>query len=289
MGVIMRGNKNTEVLLQMLILLSISLFLMYLLVTNKINYYVHPRYRLGVWVCGIMLFLFGIKLTAELKKGRHNSNCKKYMVYFLPLVLAILFPVAEGGNADKVMAKPANTLVEGANNKSNQIGAATSDSITGNTLEESSLDDYDYLFNEDGTTKEPQDKSLKYTGDMVNGAIPISEDYFASWYYDLFDYLPDFKGKRYQFLAQVYSMEGLGDNEFLAGRYIMVCCATDLTGYGIVCKSDMRKDLKEDDWILVTATIDEYDYEGTIIPFLADPVIEKAEAPADEYVYYNFY
>lgn len=285
----MRGNKNTEVLLQMIILFSISLFLIFLLVSNKINYYVHPRYRLGIWACAVMLFLIGFKLITELRKGRHNSNSKKYAIYFLPITLAILFPVIEGGNAEKVIAKPTNSsALEGVNNLANQIGDTTSD-ITEASSDEYTEDDYDYLFNDDGTTKEPEDKSLKYTASLVNGAIPIDDEHFASWYYDLFDYLEDFKGKRYQFLAQVYSMEGLGEKEFLAGRYIMVCCATDLTGYGIVCKSDMRGDLKEDDWILVTATIDEYNYDGTIIPFLADPVIEKADAPADEYVYYNFY
>lgn len=285
----MRGNKNTEVLLQMIILFSISLFLIFLLVSNKINYYVHPRYRSGIWACAVMLFLIGFKLITELRKGRHNSNSKKYAIYFLPIALAILFPVIEGGNAEKVIAKPTNSsALEGVNNLASQIGDTTSD-ITEASSDEYTEDDYDYLFNDDGTTKEPEDKSLKYTASLVNGAIPIDDEHFASWYYDLFDYLEDFKGKRYQFLAQVYSMEGLGEKEFLAGRYIMVCCATDLTGYGIVCKSDMRGDLKEDDWILVTATIDEYNYDGTIIPFLADPVIEKADAPADEYVYYNFY
>jgi putative membrane protein len=239
-----------------------------------------------------MLFLFAIKLISELRKGRHNSSSRKYAIYFLPLALAILFPVVEGGNADKVIAKSTTpTSIDGVNNLSEQINDTSRDTITDSIAGEyNSTEEYDYLFDDEGVSyEEPDDKSLKYPTNMVDGAIKIDDEYYSSWYYDLFDYLEDFKGKRYQFLAQVYSMEGLGENEFLAGRYIMVCCATDLTGYGIVCKSDMLKELKEDDWILVTATIDEYDYEGTKIPFLADPVIEKAEAPSDEYVYYNFY
>lgn len=288
----MRGNKNTEVLLQMIILLCMSLFLIYQLITNKINYYVHPRYRLGIWGCAVILFIFAIKLMFELKKGRHNSNSRKYAIYFLPLALALLFPVVEGGNADKVIAKSTTPSTIGdVSNLAEQIEDTGTDLSTDpNNNGNDSTEEYDYLFDEEGTGyEEPEDKSLKYPTDMVDGAIRIDDEYFSGWYYDLFDYLEDFKGKRYQFLAQVYSMEGLEEDEFLAGRYIMVCCATDLTGYGIVCKSDMRKELKEDQWILITATIDEYDYEGTKIPFLADPVIEEAEAPEEEYVYYNFY
>ncbi|MFV0344553.1 MAG: TIGR03943 family putative permease subunit [Anaerocolumna sp.] len=285
----MRGNKNIEVLIQMIILVSIALFLTFLLVTNKINYYVHPRYRLGIWACAVTLFLLAFRLIFELRKGRHNSNSRKYAIYMIPLVFAIVFPVVEGGNANKVIAESANSSVlDEITNLEDKTESSLGDSEDENALNDSV--EYDYLFDEDGSTyEEPEDKSLKYPTEMIDGVISISEEYFASWYYDLYDYLEDFKGKRYQFLAQVYSMEGLGEDEFLAGRYIMVCCATDLTGYGIVCKSDFREELKEDQWILVTATIDEYDYNGTKIPYLADPVIEKAEAPADEYVYYNFY
>lgn len=286
----MRGNKNIEVLLQMIILLSISLFLIFLLVTNKINYYVHPRYRIGILICAVMLFIIGVKLITELKKGRHNSNSKKYAIYFLPLAFAMLFPVVEGGNADKVIAKTTKpSSIVGINDVTDKNKESKQNSDVAENETDSS-DDYEYLFNEDGVAnQEPKDKSLKYKGEVVDGAITIDDEHFASWYYDLFDYLDDFKGKRYKFLAQVYSMDGLEKDEFLAGRYIMVCCATDLTGYGIVTKSDMRKDLKENQWIWITATIDENDHSDTKIPFLKDPVIEKAQAPKDEYVYYNFY
>lgn len=278
----MRGNKNTEVFLQMIILLSMSLFLIFQLVTGKINYYVHPRYRIGIWTCAVVLLLFAIKLVTEVRKGRHNSNSRKYTIYFLPIGLALLFPVVEGGNADKVIAQSIQpSYIENENISQNIDNTANDIADT--------VNNEDYPEQIDLSKEEPADRSLKYADDVAGGVIRIDDEYYSSWYYDLFDYLEDFKGKRYQFLAQVYSMEGLGEDEFLAGRYIMVCCATDLTGYGIICKSDMRKELKEDEWILITATIDEYEYEGTLVPFLSDPVIERTQAPKEEYVYYNFY
>lgn len=278
----MRGNRNTECFLQLIILFSISLFLIYLLVTGQINYYVHPRYHMGIWVCSVVLFVFAIKLVTELKYKRHNSNNRRYVIYFIPITFVLLFPVIGGGTADKVIAQSSSVTKKGN----------TVESIDGSAIETEQQifsDDENIYSEKEITLDEPEDKSKKYPSEMINGAIRIEDEYFASWYYDLYDYLDDFKGKRYQFLAQVYSMEGLGDGEFLAGRYIMVCCASDLTGYGLICKSDMLSELDEDDWILVTATIDEYEYNGAKVPFLANPVIEKAQAPVDEYVYYNFY
>jgi putative membrane protein len=139
----------------------------------------------------------------------------------------------------------------------------------------------------DSTTRE--DTSEKYNGKTVKGATVIEDDYFASWYYDLYDYLDDFTGKRYQFLAQVYTLDDSKENQFLAGRYVMVCCAADVTGYGIICESNKRKELKDDEWITVTATIGKYEYNGTEVPILKNAVITKAEAPKDIYAYYNFY
>ncbi|MGB8452566.1 MAG: hypothetical protein WCD89_09545 [Anaerocolumna sp.] len=54
-----------------------------------------------------------------------------------------------------------------------------------------------------------------------------------------------------------------------------------------MCESDMRSELKEDQWITVTATISKCIYEGSEVPLLKDAVIKKTKAPKDEYIYYN--
>jgi putative membrane protein len=133
------------------------------------------------------------------------------------------------------------------------------------------------------------DVSEIYSKKEIDGSYIIEDASFANWYMDLYDHLDDFVGKRYQFLAQVYSMEGLEENQFLAGRYFMVCCAVDLTGYGIICESELRSELKEDQWITITATITKSEYDGTEIPVLKDAIINEAEAPKDEYIFYNNY
>lgn len=121
----------------------------------------------------------------------------------------------------------------------------------------------------------------------LNGSYIIKDDIFADWYLDLYNHLDNFVGERYQFLAQVYSMDGLKDNQFLVGRNFMICCAVDLMQYGIICESDRRSELKDNQWITVTATISKYNYEGSKVPVLKDVIIKKAKKPKVEYIYYN--
>ncbi|HEX3021676.1 MAG TPA: hypothetical protein VHP81_04705, partial [Lachnospiraceae bacterium] len=113
------------------------------------------------------------------------------------------------------------------------------------------------------------------------------DDIFSDWFFDVHDNLDAFLGKRYQYLAQVFSIDGLEENQFLAGRSFMVCCAADLEGYGILCESDIRSEFKDEDWIMVTGTLDQYEYEGSMLPKLINITIEKAKAPEVEYIYYN--
>ena len=92
--------------------------------------------------------------------------------------------------------------------------------------------------------------SEKYAQYEVDGVIVINDDIFADWYCDVYDNLDEFVGKKCQYLAQVYSMEDFEENQFLAGRYFMVCCAADLVGYGIfglidaIDKFDTKKEVK---------------------------------------------
>ena len=131
--------------------------------------------------------------------------------------------------------------------------------------------------------------SEKYAQYEVDGVMVINDDIFADWYCDVYDNLDEFVGKKCQYLAQVYSMEDFEENQFLAGRYFMVCCAADLVGYGIVCETDIRSELKDEEWITVTGTISEYEYNGYMVPLLTDVTITEGEAPDVEYIYYNNY
>lgn len=128
----------------------------------------------------------------------------------------------------------------------------------------------------------------KYNKYEEDGVLVINDDIFAEWYNDVYTDVGAFKGKKCRYLAQVFSMDDFTDTQFLAGRYFMVCCAADLVGYGIICESDIRSQLKDEEWIVVEGTIQEYEYGGYKVPIITDVTISETEAPEIEYVYFNY-
>jgi len=288
----MKGNKNIDNICKIVILLALTGLLLYELISGKIYYYVHPRYLPGLWLSVVVLLVFAISLLMERKRGRHNSSVSQYGLYAVPIVLALLFPVIQGGNGNIAIAQ--SSIGRDANNKSaGQELSDEEDSSTDAEVTEADTNDTEEGIDSFGNTEivqpaEPEDKSQKYAVKAENGAVLISDEEYAAWYYDLYDYLEDFKGKRYQFTAQVFPLEGLKENQFLAGRYIMTCCAVDLTGYGLISESDLAGGFKENEWLTVTGTIGEYEYNGMKVPYLTDIEVEKATAPKEEYVYYYY-
>lgn len=288
----MKGNKNIDNICKIVILLALTGLLLYELISGKIYYYVHPRYLPGLWLSVVVLLVFAISLLMERKRGRHNSSVSQYGLYAVPIVLALLFPVIQGGNGNIAIAQ--SSIGRDTNNTSaGQELSEEEDSSTDAEVTEADTNDAEEEIDSFGNTEivqpaEPEDKSQKYAVKAENGAVLISDEEYAAWYYDLYDYLDDFKGKRYQFTAQVFPLEGLKENQFLAGRYIMTCCAVDLTGYGLISESDLAGGLKENEWLTVTGTIGEYEYNGMKVPYLTDIEVEKATAPKEEYVYYYY-
>lgn len=284
-------KKNIEAIIQILILIITACLLIYAMLTNKVTYYVHPRFYFGIWFSIVVLIIFAVSMASNIKKARHNVNVFHYIVFVIPLSVALIFPAAGVNGKDMSMA---NTVTSSIEQKDTVTDKNTvDDSIPDDTIEDdTNTNDYseDSGVDTNESSKELHyDVSEKYTQYEVGGTMIISDDIFAEWFGDVYDNLDDFVGMKCQYLAQVYSMDGLEENQFLAGRYFMVCCAADLVGYGIVCQSDNGSELNDDEWITVTGTIDKYDFDGDTVPILTDVSITKAEAPAIEYIYYNNY
>lgn len=284
----MGRKKNTEAIIQFIILICIACLLLFAMLSGNVTYYIHPRFYIGILFSIVILMLFALSLMPKFKKARHNVNVRHYVIFAIPLVTGILFPV---------------TGVSGNNMTMSGSNAVSADNKNSNYEEDTAVN-YDYTNDtddsgdtsgtlQDGTQTSPErgnevaeDVSEKYTKYETDGVMMISDDVFAAWYMDVYDHVDDFEGEKCQYLAQVYSMDDFKDNQFLAGRNFMVCCAADLVGYGILCESDMRSELTDEEWITVTGTIAKYEYNGYTVPMLTDVTITKAEAPADEYIYY---
>ncbi len=295
----MGRKKNIEAIVQILILIAISCLLIDAMISKKVNYYVHPRFYLGIWISIVILILFAISLISKVKKARHNVNVRHYMIFAIPLVAALLFPATGVNSKDMTLKNSDITALNSEENIDNKTDTASTDSKIYNeenvineeasTAEADETDSTQEIQDANTPEEETSDISEKYTQYEKNGVMVINDDIFAEWYNDVYDHLDSFKGKKCKYLAQVYSMDDFKENQFLAGRYFMVCCAADLVGYGITCETDIRNELKDEEWITVEGTINEYQYNGYMVPLLTDVTITKEEAPDVTYIYYNNY
>lgn len=284
----MDRKKNTEAIIQFIILICIAFLLLFAMLSGNVTYYIHPRFYIGIWFSIIILILFALSLISKIKKARHNVNARHYIIFAIPLVASILFPVT-GVSGNNMTMSVSNTSSLANENSNYEEDTAVNYDYTNDTddTENSSetLQDSTQVSTEQ-ENEVTEDVSEKYTEYEKDGVMIISDDIFAAWYCDVYDNVDAFTGKKCQYLAQVYSMDDFKDNQFLAGRNFMVCCAADLVGYGILCESDIRSELIDEEWITVTGTIEKYEYNGNFVPMLTDVTITKAEAPDDEYIYY---
>lgn len=280
-------KPDFEKIIQFVILIITVILLIIGLISGKINKYVHPRFNIGLWISIIILVIFVVSIISDRRKAGHNISYQHYLVYLVPLVFAIAFQPAVISKTDVVLAD----VSEASSDKQ------TETEPTGEA-QYSSVDEYlqdTQNQQEVSVTPEGQEKTDKadasepYKTTETDGYYVINDDVFADWFMDLYDHTEDFVGEKYQFLAQVFPMEGLKENQFLAGRDFMVCCAADLVGYGLICESDRKSELEENQWIIVKATIGEGEYEGSKVPKLINAEIEKTKAPKVEYIYYNSY
>ena len=97
-----------------------------------------------------------------------------------------------------------------------------------------------------------------------------------------------------KFLAQVCQTNRAGKDSFVPGRFAMTCCVQDIQFVGFPCKYTEYKNLKQRDWITVTAKVNlKYHpiYKGqtpdSVGPVLTAINVEPAAAPRDDVVTFS--
>ncbi len=141
------------------------------------------------------------------------------------------------------------------------------------------------IMDEDGNTKKAFEDPLPY--DITKDIIKIASEDYGRWYIDTFENPERYRGKKVEFDAIVTLSKKLPKGSFIAGRYAMTCCASDVQLYGHLCQSTLGLKLKNKTWVHIVARF-EYEYskeyqedEGVlypidikIIPPLKDPILD---------------
>lgn len=124
--------------------------------------------------------------------------------------------------------------------------------------------------------------------DMDADIIEIKDEDFGIFYIDASDNPEKYIGKTVKYKGQVYCPPQYKGKAFVPGRFAMTCCVDDITFLGFKCVSMETPNLKDREWVTITAKIKcefykEFGGEG---PVLYAQKIEKTEKPEEEVVYF---
>lgn len=92
--------------------------------------------------------------------------------------------------------------------------------------------------------------------DINSDPIVIEDKDYAIWYRDMSEEMGKYNGKRVKFKGIVAKNGDMPKGSFIIGRHVMTCCADDITYSGIVCDYSLAENLKQRDWLIITAKID---------------------------------
>lgn len=142
-----------------------------------------------------------------------------------------------------------------------------------------------YLEYEDGTTED------YYTGDecafdLDQEIIDIPDDDFGVFYVDAMDHPDRYDGKTVHLkmvMCHIAKYPGFA----APGRFVMNCCAEDITFFGMIAKGDGMDAFQTRDWVEITAVMGTTSHElygDSIGPLLNIQSIRACEKPENEVV-----
>lgn len=125
--------------------------------------------------------------------------------------------------------------------------------------------------------------------DLEAAVIDLLPEDYGIWFVDAMDNPEKYIGKTVRFQGRVMKPRGMGSKFFIPGRTAMTCCDEDTTFLGYVCRSENGKELKEGQWVEITAKIafeERMEYQGEGIVLYAESA-QPCEPLAEEMVYFN--
>lgn len=106
--------------------------------------------------------------------------------------------------------------------------------------------------------------------DWEGNEITLNDDDYPAFYVDTFEHKERYDGKIIDFDCVAVKSKILAKHQFIAGRFIMNCCANDIQLYGFLVDGDLGKSFKDRTTIHVKAKIkyvwsQEYEEEELVL------------------------
>jgi uncharacterized repeat protein (TIGR03943 family) len=286
------------------ILTGFAMYILYLVKSDNILYYIAPRMiiyiklsAIGFYVIAVyQVFLainsfFGKQVDCDCDHPPSRSwirNTAAYSLFILPLLLGFMLPDSAMGSAlaakRGVNLNSSRSIVNTSNNPS--VSPITTPLPNASINKDNATDaQLKTLFKADKYDEGFAQLGMKlYKKDLIQ----VKEEGFIEILSSLDLFMNNFIGKKVEISGFIYREEEMKDNQFVVARFSISCCTADGSPFGMMVQSDQSQKFAKDTWVKVTGTIGKTIYHGNEIMTLNAERIEKTKASKTQYVYPNY-
>ncbi len=120
--------------------------------------------------------------------------------------------------------------------------------------------------------------------DLEAPIVQIGDEDYALWYRDMSEEPKKYEGKTVRFKCRALVRRKLPNQTFVVGRHVMTCCVEDIQFAGMVCQWEKAETVRDDSWMILTATIHfkfnrAYGKKGPVLSYIDS---EPCEAPKQD-------
>ena len=119
--------------------------------------------------------------------------------------------------------------------------------------------------------------------DIEAPVVNIEDRDYAIWYRDMSEETKKYNGKTVRFKGRCLVRKNVPKGSFIIGRHIMTCCVEDIQFAGIICNWDKADTVRDDEWVILTATLENKFHRayGRKGPVLTVQSMEETEKPEE--------
>lgn len=264
------------VVAKILLLLGFSVFFFVIVVTGRVNLYVHPRVRPFLVMASVVMALTALLMLPQvISRHVHRRPMWPLLFFAVPLLLAIAIPPQAMGS-DSVNTQDLLSI--------GQSGASTGDAAQQKATEVPAAE----ATPEARATASASDDRLNTDAptDAADDTIIVTSENFYETLSLIYADTDSYLGRRIDLVGFVFfDPIYFTDTQFVPARMLMTCCTADMVAVGLLCEYDKASSLKEDSWVEVVGTIGQTESMGETVPCILAESVTKTDVPDVEYIY----
>jgi putative membrane protein len=245
-----------------IILLGFITLFAYLILTEELTLYIHPRFTYLAKLTIYLLVPLFVLQTIEIfhrpitvsstccSQHSHSHGGKwEYTPFIVTLLLAFLVPTT---------SLDANFVAnKGLNSK----------------ISSSSLPNIDLL-------------PRPMAADLARlSTIQVTEKNYTEVMSEINLFPKDYIGKEITMIGFVFKNPDLSPHQFSLVRYVVTCCSADALPYGVLCETNDAAQYQEGKWLKIRGIIQQSTYNGEPVGMVKTTAATEITPPKDPYVF----